>query len=281
MTDDFVITAHTHVPLSNELISSLIRTELDEFIADYSGDTLTTTQQLRASLIQWLTVFLREYISPGDVGSIEKVIEFAERRSDYNYLGSYCVLPLNNALFAMTYNPVFLYEAFKHVRTESSGLRGFTLNTLALVADMIELKDAQELWSACEYNLENHKLYRECGPLLLAVAEGPLNERTMLIRSWAERFPDGIGNKVIQGLGKGEVVENEFARHLHWTSQYAFFRINQTYASGTQLNLFALDDADKDEFWGIVRESSQYLDDVVNRVLIHPFSKSSFQMESN
>lgn len=214
--------------IDEELVDLLVRHELRDLWAEYEEPCFSLSQQLRTFAIEWLAVFVPWRVSSETAALIEGTVEVIRARKEYMWSDWHRSLPLDLALFALTNEHYWLEPARANVDHHNSTLRLAALESLALVADSLDFRD-DELQGRVKRGLRAGYFYSELGLLILAAAQGPLEEKRELFRTW-QALNSTFGRRMLADLVSGTPVQNEFSEHIAWVTTYTLLRLGQVHA---------------------------------------------------
>jgi hypothetical protein len=201
-------------------LNAIFQCELASFLENLPEYNLSETSEASGDLISWLSVFAPEAINEESKSKLHEIIYKLKSRSTYKLVGWFQELPLKIALYGIDRDYAHLGSHIENLSYGESGLRWYIMDSLALVAGELSIRDERLRWAAAR-NLEKvHGGCELCAAMVL-MTTGPKEFKLECLQEWLGRYKINQWERdYLQKLAAGESLPNYFV--------HRFFR-QQTY----------------------------------------------------
>ena len=129
-------------------LNSVFRSELSEYLNSLPEYNLSEESENCGALIAWLCVFAPETITDESKSKLHEVCYELTARPTYKLVGWFQELPLKLALYGIYREHAYLRSHIENLSYGGSGLRCYIMDSLALVAPEVDIRDEILRWAA-------------------------------------------------------------------------------------------------------------------------------------
>lgn len=216
--------ASTDLSIDHGRIRAICEEEWCSFLADLQVAPIPERQDLRASLLNWVAVFLPEAF-PSRL-AFQMAAWMEEHQATDRTVWGFAKPPLIGAtLFALTDDPSWLRVQRAYFDYGGSQLRSFLHQSLALVAPRMYFDS--DLIARLDNGLKLAYFFMDTPLVLYAVAKGDPAEKLGNLKKWQESyFMNPCEKGTVDGLLKGAPVENPLQYRLFRNTSYVTLRLS-------------------------------------------------------
>ena len=226
------------IPIDQERLARVLRSEFEFWVHNFGKRPVTQAQDLRAFFVQWFAAFAPECFEHPFVKEISTFANETRQQENFNARLWYEVLPIENALYALTLDSFWISTARANLNHHNSALRMFVLESLLLVVDKLRFDDPHLLACVTD-NLKTWHVGSDETVLFLTMAQGSPEAKKSQIKQWLDEVkmsPDDRDK--LQAFSNGEFISNPFLHYFTKFACYVLLRLASEETRHQQLSLF-------------------------------------------